>query len=95
MIISEVQLKTLKKIPLFKTLVLDHEPERACGGKIIKVMNEINDYYETKNKIGDLIIEHHYGFNKENKTNSEKVKELYFKVFAELDKYREKHGKKE
>ena len=55
---------------------------------------EINDYYDTKNKIGDLIIEHHYGFNKENKTNSERVKELYFKVFAELDKYREKHGKK-
>ena len=57
-------------------------------------LEEINDYYETKNRIGDLIIEHHYGFNKENKTNSEKVKELYFKVFAELDKYREKHGKK-
>ena len=55
---------------------------------------EINDYYDTKNKIGDLIIEHHYGFNKENKTDSEKVKELYFKVFEELDKYRDKHGKK-
>lgn len=57
-------------------------------------MEEINDYYETKNNIGDLIIEHHYKCKLENKTNSEKVKELYVKVFAELDKYREKHGKK-
>ena len=47
-------------------------------------MDEVNDYYDTKNKIGDLIIEHHYGFNKENKTDSEKIKELYFKVFEEF-----------
>lgn len=57
-------------------------------------MEEINDYYETKNKIGDLIISHHYDLNEENKTDSERMKVLYLKVFAELDKYREKHGKK-
>ena len=57
-------------------------------------LEEMNDFYDTKNKIGDLIIDHQYDPNKENKSNTERVKETIEKIFSELDKYREKHSKK-
>ena len=56
-------------------------------------MKEINDYYDMKNKIGDIIIEHQYEPNMK-LNNTERLKEVMYKVFSEIDKYREKHSKK-
>ena len=58
-------------------------------------MEEINDFYDMKNEIGNLIIQHHYSFNSENVSDSRKVQILYEKIFKELDRYREKHANKE
>ena len=57
-------------------------------------LEEVNDYYDMKNRIGDLLIDNQFDLNEENKTKTERLKETINKVFSELDKYREKHSKK-
>ena len=57
-------------------------------------MEEINDFYDTKNKIGDFLISHHYSNNTENKSHTDRVMETLHKIWGELDKYRKKHVKK-
>ena len=53
-------------------------------------MEEINDLYHLKDKIGDFLITHHYS-EAENKSNTEMVMETLHKIWDELDKYRDKH----
>ena len=57
-------------------------------------MEEINDYYDIKNNIGDILINHHYDQNVENKSNTDRVMETMEKIFTELEKYRNKYVKK-
>ena len=54
-------------------------------------MEEINDLYHLKDKIGDFLISHHYSDNAENKSNTDMLMETLRKIFDELDKYRDKH----
>ena len=56
-------------------------------------MEEMHDYYDLKSIIGNIIIDNQYDPNTK-LSDTERVKETMHKVFEELDKYREKHGKK-
>ena len=56
-------------------------------------LKEIHDYYDMKNKVGDIMIEHQYEPNMK-LSDTERLKEVMHKIFSEIDKYREKHSKK-
>ena len=56
-------------------------------------LKEIHDYYDMKNKVGDIMIEHQYEPNMK-LSDTERLKEVISKIFSEIDKYREKHSKK-
>jgi len=55
-------------------------------------MEEMNDYYDLKNRVGNIIIDNQYDPNTK-LSDTERLKETMHKVFEELDKYREKHSK--
>ena len=56
-------------------------------------LEEMDDYYAMKNKVGDIMIEHQYEPNMK-LSDTERLKEVMHKIFSEIDKYREKYGKK-
>ena len=53
-------------------------------------LKEIHDYYDMKNKVGDIMIEHQYEPNMK-LSDTERLKEVMYKVFSEIDNYRKKH----
>ena len=52
-------------------------------------LEEINDYYDMKNKVGSIIIDHHYDDSEE--SGSKRLKKVLDLVFEQLKGYRKKH----
>ena len=63
----------------------------------METMEEINDLYHLKDKIGDFLIEHHYDtrVNSEKESNTERLMETLNKMWDALDEYRDKHIKQQ